>query len=107
MKDKVFNSKILLFGEYSILKNSKGLSIPFPLFNGSLKTPLEKTALSKKSNSTLLDFFKYLKNIAELDFHSFKIDLENGIYFDSQFQWAMVLVVVEQLLRQFMKNTLK
>ena len=83
MKDKVFNSKILLFGEYSILKNSKGLSIPFPLFNGSLKTPLEKTELSKKSNSTLLDFFKYLKSIAELDFHSFKIDLENGIYFDS------------------------
>ena len=83
MKDKVFNSKILLFGEYSILKNSKGLSIPFTLFNGSLKTPLEKTELSKKSNSTLLDFFKYLKSIAELDFHSFKIDLENGIYFDS------------------------
>ena len=83
MKDKVFNSKILLFGEYSILNNSKGLSIPFPLFNGSLKIPHKKTAISKKSNSTLLDFFKYLKSIAELDFHSFKIDLENGIYFDS------------------------
>ena len=43
MKENIFNSKILLFGEYSILANSKGLSIPFPLFNGSLKTPLEKT----------------------------------------------------------------
>ena len=83
MKDKVFNSKILLFGEYSILNNSKGLSIPFPLFNGSLKISHKKTAISKKSNSTLLDFFKYLKSIVELDFHSFKIDLENGIYFDS------------------------
>ena len=83
MKENIFNSKILLFGEYSILANSKGLSIPFPLFNGSLKIPLKKTGISKKSNSTLLDFFKYLKSIEELDFHSFKIDLENGIYFDS------------------------
>ena len=83
MKEIIFNSKILLFGEYSILANSKGLSIPLALFKGSLKIPLKKTELSKKSNSTLLDFFKYLKSIVELDFHSFKIDLENGIYFDS------------------------
>lgn len=83
MKENIFNSKILLFGEYSILVNSKGLSIPFPLFKGSLKIPLKKTGISKKSNSTLLDFFKYLKSIVEMDFHSFKIDLENGIYFDS------------------------
>ena len=64
MKDKLFNSKILLFGEYSILKNSKGLSIPFPLFNGSLKTPLELVScylwcFSKESCNSKVNYFEY------------------------------------------------
>jgi len=37
MKAPLFYSKILLFGEYGIIKNSKGLSIPYNFFKGGLK----------------------------------------------------------------------
>ena len=34
---KPFYSKILLFGEYGIIKNSKGLAIPYNFYKGTLK----------------------------------------------------------------------
>ena len=34
---KVFYSKILLFGEYSIIKSSNALAMPYKLFEGELK----------------------------------------------------------------------
>ena len=37
MKGPLFYSKILLFGEYGIIKDSKGLSIPYNFFKGALK----------------------------------------------------------------------
>ena len=37
MKGPLFYSKILLFGEYGIIEDSKGLSIPYNFFNGALK----------------------------------------------------------------------
>jgi mevalonate kinase len=36
MKGPLFYSKILLFGEYGIIQDSKGLSIPYN-YNGALK----------------------------------------------------------------------
>ena len=38
MKGPLFYSKILLFGEYGIIKDSKGLSIPYNFFKGALKS---------------------------------------------------------------------
>ena len=37
MKGPLFYSKILLFGEYGIIRDSKGLSIPYNFYNGALK----------------------------------------------------------------------
>ena len=37
MKGPLFYSKILLFGEYGIIKDSKGLSIPYNYYKGALK----------------------------------------------------------------------
>ena len=37
MKGPLFYAKILLFGEYGIIKDSKGLSIPYNSYKGSLK----------------------------------------------------------------------
>ena len=37
MSNSLYSSKILLFGEYSIVLNSFGLAIPYPLYKGSLK----------------------------------------------------------------------
>ena len=38
MKGPLFYAKILLFGEYGIIKDSKGLSIPYNFYRGALKT---------------------------------------------------------------------
>ena len=40
MKGPLFYAKILLFGEYGIIKDSKGLSIPYNFYRGALKIPL-------------------------------------------------------------------
>ena len=85
MDSSVFYSKILLFGEYGIIEDSKGLSIPYNFFNGALKFSKLETKDSKKSNKILLQFHKYLSGIPDLDLDlsKFEKDLSNGIFFDS------------------------
>lgn len=85
MKGPLFYSKILLFGEYGIIEDSKGISIPYNFFNGALKFSKVETKDSKKSNKILLKFHKYLSEIHDLnlDLSRFEKDLKEGIYFDS------------------------
>ena len=87
MKAPLFYSKILLFGEYGIIKNSKGLSIPYNFFKGGLKTGSFENATVKESNKNLIDFKNYLKtidsSIVEFDFFKLQDDLKNGMFFDS------------------------
>lgn len=85
MKGPLFYSKILLFGEYGIIEDSKGLSIPYNFFNGALKFSKVETKDSKKSNKILLQFHKYLSGIhdIDLDLNKFEKDLSKGIFFDS------------------------
>ena len=85
MKGPLFYSKILLFGEYGIIEDSKGLSIPYNFFNGALKFSKANTKDSKKSNKILLQFHKYLSGIHDLnlDLNKFEKELMDGIYFDS------------------------
>ena len=94
MKGPLFYSKILLFGEYGIIKNSKGLSIPYNFFKGALKL-LDKNTLSKKeqevamaSNGSLKKFAAYLqeiesKDVVLFDMKKLKKDIVAGMYFDS------------------------
>jgi len=90
MKGPLFYSKILLFGEYGIIKDSKGLSIPYNFFKGALKSNDNDSEVAKKSNSGLREFVSYLemiqKNSPELvsfDFRALKSDVDAGMYFDS------------------------
>lgn len=90
MKGPLFYSKILLFGEYGIIKDSKGLSIPFNSYNGALQIDSELTEEHQKSNSSLKRFADYLaalesESIAEVSFDldSLYADIEKGLYFDS------------------------
>ena len=85
MKGPLFYSKILLFGEYGIIEDSKGLSIPYNFFNGDLKFSKVETKDSKKSNKILFQFHKYLSGIhdLDLDLSKFEKDLGKGIFFDS------------------------
>ncbi len=87
MKGPLFYSKILLFGEYGIIKNSKGLSIPYNFYNGALKTEQNPSNEALASNKGLALFVAYLKEIpakvVKFNFKKLQQDINAGMYFDS------------------------
>ncbi len=90
MKGPLFYSKILLFGEYGIIRDSKGLSIPYNFYNGALKVSDLSDAVSLKSNESLQRFASYLEKLQSeqpelvtFDIERLKSDVANGMYFDS------------------------
>ncbi|WP_117880062.1 mevalonate kinase family protein [Aureibaculum luteum] len=87
MKGPLFYAKILLFGEYGIIKDSKGLAIPYNFFKGALKTSNNLSDTAKKSNENLLKYYNYLSdtdnNIVHFRLDELKRDIQNGMYFDS------------------------
>ena len=60
MKGPLFYSKILLFGEYGIIRDSKGLSIPYNFYNGALKKSEEPSAEAIASNKSFEFVRKWL-----------------------------------------------
>ena len=91
IKESLFYAKILLFGEYGIIEDSMGLSIPYNFYRGkmSFEASVNPTA-DKKSNTDLKDFHHYLSSlktngelIADLDLDAFEADIQKGIHFDS------------------------
>lgn len=90
MKGPLFYSKILLFGEYGIIKDSKGLSIPYNFYNGALKIDENKSDKTKDSNSNLKRFADYLNSLqieqpelVSFDIENLNADISKGMYFDS------------------------
>lgn len=87
MKGPLFYSKILLFGEYGIIKDSKGLSIPYNFYNGALKKDPEPSGNAIKSNESLKRFVTYLEGInselVQFDIDLLRDDVNAGMYFDS------------------------
>lgn len=90
MKGPLFYAKILLFGEYGIIKDSKGLAIPYNMYQGALKDGNNTTTIAKESNANLSKFHVYLlelqsseTSLVKFDLNRFKSDLDAGMYFDS------------------------
>ena len=90
MKGPLFYSKILLFGEYGIIQDSKGLSIPYNFYNGALKNDGNSSESAIKSNESLKKFVVYLEQLqteqpelVTFDLEVLKQDVNNGMYFDS------------------------
>jgi mevalonate kinase len=87
MKGPLFYAKILLFGEYGIIKDSKGLAIPYNSYKGALKSASNLSGEAKKSNENLIKLYDYLKNtptdLVSFNFNAFKEDIDSGMYFDS------------------------
>ncbi len=90
MKGPLFYSKILLFGEYGIIKDSKGLSIPYNFYNGALKVDEHPSEEALRSNQSLRRFAKYLQELevnnptlVKFDLKVLNADIERGMYFDS------------------------
>lgn len=90
MKGPLFYSKILLFGEYGIIQDSKGLSIPYNFYKGALKTDENPSVEAIKSNESLLKFSVYLNELQSnnpelvtFNITALQQDIANGMYFDS------------------------
>ncbi len=90
MKGPLFYSKILLFGEYGIIRDSKGLSIPYNFYNGALKTDQNPSEEAIKSNGNLNRFVTYLEtlqneqpDLVTFNIKALKSDVAGGMYFDS------------------------
>lgn len=90
MKGPLFYSKILLFGEYGIIEDSKGLSIPYNFYKGTLKVSNNPSKEAINSNESLLRFASYLSKLQKdnpelvsFDLAALKKDLASGMYFDS------------------------
>ncbi len=90
LKEGLYYAKILLFGEYGIIEDSKGLSIPFSAFNGALKFSQVEDAYIQASNQSIQDFCDYLKQkqtdaelLCQFDLKRLQSDIQKGLYFDS------------------------
>ncbi|MBT4793397.1 MAG: mevalonate kinase [Halobacteriovoraceae bacterium] len=82
---KLFYAKILLFGEYSIIKGFSGMALPCSLFSGQLIQAANANDINKTLR--LDDLYTYLDGsgilATVLDLKKLKIDIQNGMYFDS------------------------
>ncbi|MEY4651006.1 MAG: hypothetical protein RJA06_1079 [Bacteroidota bacterium] len=84
-------AKILLFGEYGVIRDAMALSIPYTSFSGVLRMPEgEASFAERESNASLNRFASYLEELAalgslmaDLDLSALRADIERGLFFDS------------------------
>ncbi|OFZ37318.1 MAG: hypothetical protein A2504_01245 [Bdellovibrionales bacterium RIFOXYD12_FULL_39_22] len=91
--ERRFFSKILLFGEYSIIKDSMALATPYALFDGHLKFKSSPSRSSDNGNSQGNEFRAYAQHIenlieqkllpVDIDINAFKFDIAQGLFFSS------------------------
>lgn len=116
-KNSVFYSKVLLFGEYSILLNSNGLTIPYAHFNGSLNfinaSGYTDLGFAKESNIQLKRYADFLeKNCADIiETGLLQADIEKGLYFESSIPEGYGLgssgALVAAIYKKYGKNIIK
>src|SRR5680860_1518507 len=87
---RLVGSEMCIRDRYGIIKDSKGLSIPYNFFKGALKTDDNLSETARKSNQGLREFVGYLEmihknspNLVSFDFEALKSDIASGMYFDS------------------------
>jgi mevalonate kinase len=89
-----YYAKLMLFGEYSIIYNSKALTVPFKHFSGELSILNDNkytvTEYAKNSNAQLQRYAQHLHKKAINNAFNFSIDTqqliddtERGLYFES------------------------
>ncbi|NAW50420.1 mevalonate kinase [Elizabethkingia argentiflava] len=88
MTNPLFYAKILLFGEYGIIENSQGLTLPYSFYKGCLQFSQLQTDFEKSSNQSLKKYAEYLANIKipqefKIDIERFIEDIDKGMFFDS------------------------
>lgn len=90
LKDPIYYAKILLFGEYGIIEDSMGLSIPYSSYKGKFLFEPSDTIEHQQSNAHLKAYLRYLREhetnnslpfAIRLD--DFEQDISRGMSFDS------------------------
>ncbi|MFO7657347.1 MAG: hypothetical protein R6W78_09785 [Bacteroidales bacterium] len=81
---KKFYGKIMLFGEYLVLRGGAALTLPYMNGHGQFEYT-ESVALPAVSwsNNELERFLKYLKTNKDIDYTKFKNDIRAGLVFSS------------------------
>lgn len=76
-----YPSKLLLFGEYTVVKGSQALALPLPLYAGRWAYAQDRAAIPFPLDS----YAEYLNTLDQprIDFDKFKAELERGLFFDS------------------------
>jgi len=84
----IFNSKLLLFGEYGLMYDAMALSVPFPKFSGFLD--FDQDLSHPESTAEIRKFYKHLQSADtehklhfSFDLERLENDLGNGLYFNS------------------------
>ena len=86
-----YPAKIILFGEYGIILNSKALAIPYQRFSGKFSFPdslmTNRSKKEEESNLALKKLNNYFKahdnQFQFLNLKDFEDDIRNGLYFES------------------------
>ncbi len=89
-----FHSKLLVFGEYSLLMQSRALTVPFRKYSAALRFPEGKResgwVKGTESNQQLRLFHDFLEGLSpglhgemQLDLKTFSKEIEKGIFLDS------------------------
>lgn len=92
--NKIYYAKIMLFGEYSVIKNSMALTVPYRHFNGELRfidrDNYTDYDFARQSNLNLFNLLGYIKEVSgqnrllsAFDLDAFAGDLKQGLYFES------------------------
>ncbi len=90
IKESLYYAKILLFGEYGIIEDSMGLSIPYTFFKGKFEFADAPNDVQRDSNLSIAKFVDHLQKLdaentlpCRFDFERLNQDLKNGLYFNS------------------------
>ncbi|MBU8882448.1 mevalonate kinase [Flavobacteriaceae bacterium JJC] len=88
MTNPLFYAKILLFGEYGIIEDSQGLTLPYSFYKGTLKFSDLESDFEKKSNLSLQKYSAYLMDLElpenfKINIADFQKDIKRGLFFDS------------------------
>ncbi len=88
MTNPLFYAKILLFGEYGIIENSQGLTLPYSFYKGTLKFSVDRTEFEVQSNLSLQKYALYIAGLAlpeafKINVEALQQDIEKGLFFDS------------------------
>jgi len=81
----LYYSKLLLFGEHTVVKGSRALAVPYPRYGA--KWSFEDGKNQPESNEALAAFQTHLAGreglLCQLDLEKFAMDLTDGIWLDS------------------------